>query len=144
MTGNIAAATLILMVVLFVSQVTGPLAHCPPGKPTRIDLAWTLAAILVVLMIAGCATAPEPVDRPVVSCEPIRPCDIPPAANSTQLEAALWACVLELRAQYRSCAERQQTKLPPTAYGTYVCHLTNPPECFHQPAPALLTETLPK
>lgn len=67
-----------------------------------------LLLVLLLLSLAGCKTAPEPVDRPVIACEPIKPCDIPPGATSTQLEAALWACVLEGRAQYQSCSTRQK------------------------------------
>lgn len=83
-------------------------------KGLRASLLWwlihgtLLAGIVCVLVgLSGCQTAPIPVDRPFTPCEPLPLCSIPPKATSTQLELALWGCVLEYRAQYSSCAGRQ-------------------------------------
>lgn len=62
------------------------------------------------LLMAGCQTAPEPTWAPSVGCEPLPLCSIPVGANSTQLETALYACVLEYRALYSSCANRRPTQ----------------------------------
>jgi hypothetical protein len=67
----------------------------------------TSLVVLGLLLLAGCTTSPPPAAQHI-SCEPVAACPIPDAASSTQLEAALWGCVLELRAQYASCAARAQ------------------------------------
>lgn len=64
------------------------------------------AFLLLVVCCSGCQTAPS-VDTPAVSCEPLPVCSIPHKASSTQLDSALWACVLEYRALYSSCANRR-------------------------------------
>jgi len=74
-----------------------------------------MALIFAILLLAGisllsgCQT-PAAVQRPQVPCEPLPVCFIPPGANSTQLETALWGCVLEYRALYSHCAHRVVAK----------------------------------
>jgi hypothetical protein len=69
--------------------------------------------MIALAALAGCQHAPPPVDQPRVSCEPLPTCAafIPPMATSTQLENGLWACVLEYRALYSSCATRSTPKV---------------------------------
>lgn len=66
-------------------------------------------------------------------CQPLPLCTIPPEANSTQLESALWACVHEYRALYSQCYHLAHPvslpKLGPTAYGQSLCYLTDPVQC---------------
>lgn len=110
--------------------------------------------LLAVLALAACGTtehirldqAPQDTAE-AAGCSPLPLCEIPPGANSTQLESALWACVLEYRALYSACyhlahpqlpAQGAIPKLPPTAYGVSWCTATNPPVCI--PArPALVS-----
>jgi hypothetical protein len=72
---------------------------------------WVLVLFFLALAlgIAGCGTTehldlgdPQEATK-AASCAPLPLCDIPPGANSTQLETALWACVKEYRALYSVC-----------------------------------------
>lgn len=72
-----------------------------------LGIVWALLIFAGSLFLSGCKTRPEPAFAPAVSCEPLPLCSIPPKASSTQLETALYACVLEYRALYSSCANRR-------------------------------------
>lgn len=65
---------------------------------------WLWAGICCVFLLAlsGCTTAP-PSARVPTACQPLPACDIPTGSNSTQLEEALWKCVMEYRALYSVC-----------------------------------------
>lgn len=82
------------------------------AKVTPLHARLAFIALLVVLMLAlgGCASGrhlelpPAPQDAAQkAACPPLPVCDIPPGANSTQLELALWKCVLDYRAMYSVC-----------------------------------------
>lgn len=62
----------------------------------------TAAGCLLLLVLSGCAAAP-PAERVPTACQPLPACDIPTGSNSTQLEEALWKCVMEYRALYSVC-----------------------------------------
>lgn len=74
----------------------------------------TLVAVVVCTLLAGCKTAPAQGIHPSAEelarearCAPLAPCDIPPGANSEQLESALLACLLEYRGLYAYCAAQR-------------------------------------
>jgi hypothetical protein len=71
---------------------------------------WWPLTIMAVMWLAACSSTEgirldkSPRDTAQeAACQPLPACDIPPGANSTQLESALWACVLEYRALYSVC-----------------------------------------
>lgn len=100
--------TLFVMAVIAMAHGTAHPAVCPPASRRSYGWAMVLTVVLLVLMLTGCKTAPEYTPPVRLSCEPLPVCAIPPKATSTQLEMALWECVLEYRAQYSACANRQR------------------------------------
>lgn len=81
------------------------------GRPgALITVVFVCLLALLWSFLAGCTTTEgvvldkTPEDIAVeAACVPLPVCDIPPRANSTQLESALWACVLEYRALFSQC-----------------------------------------
>jgi uncharacterized lipoprotein YajG len=66
----------------------------------------------VGILLQGCAARPTNSDATppalaAAACAPLPVCSIPPASSSTQLEQALWECVLEYRALYSVCYHMQ-------------------------------------
>lgn len=73
--------------------------------PIKLFFGAVLACVLLT-MCAGCVARPPREDVPAVdaaACAPLPLCAVPPKASSTQLETALWECVLEYRALYSVC-----------------------------------------
>jgi hypothetical protein len=67
--------------------------------------------ILAVVSLAACQTLPEgPSARPARLCEPLPVCNIPASSTSSQLEEALWSCVVEYRAMYSVCKWMQEAE----------------------------------
>lgn len=80
----------------------------------RDELGLLAAIFVVVLIVLACTTGCTSTEHvrldkdpgalaTEAGCAPLPVCEIPPAANSTQLTSALWACVLEYRALYSVC-----------------------------------------
>jgi hypothetical protein len=82
---------------------------------------------LALFVLAGCSTTehldlgdPQEATK-AASCAPLPLCDIPPGANSTQLETALWACVKEYRALYSVCYHMKAGSLELDPVQHYQC-----------------------
>lgn len=80
----------------------------------------TALALLLGYTLTGCKTAPShdagplPSDTAgrVVLCEPPPDLYVPSAANSQQLEEALYSAYLALRAQYLQCLSVTHKEVP--------------------------------
>jgi hypothetical protein len=72
-----------------------------------------VAVLVLITCLTGCASKPVTFTAPpeeaakAAACEPLPLCGIPTGANSTQLEEALRACVLEYRSLYQVCYDMQ-------------------------------------
>jgi hypothetical protein len=77
----------------------------------RVLIQGGLMCLAVALMMAslGCTTAPPSKPQVIVPCGDPPELEVGPGLNSAQLEAALFAAYLDLRAQYEAC-QRQQVR----------------------------------
>lgn len=80
----------------------------------RDEVGLLAAIFVVVLIVLACTTGCTSTEHirldqdaqdtaEQAGCQPLPVCEIPPAANSLQLNNALWSCVLEYRALYSVC-----------------------------------------
>jgi hypothetical protein len=86
-----------------------------PKPGLVVGLGSLLAYALILLVgswLLGCSSVPRESIRldkdpaqltQEAGCQPLPACHISPGATSTQLEAELWACLLEARAQVMQC-----------------------------------------
>lgn len=75
-----------------------------------------IAYAVLLLPLSGCAARPTNSDATppaleAAACAPLPTCPIPAGASSTQLELALWECVLEYRSLYSVCYHMQHGAL---------------------------------
>lgn len=105
----IAFATLTIMGLLAVLGWARP-SMATSSERKANSVGWLSLALLALLLV-GCKTAPSPDAGPLPSatvaaaalCEPPPDLYIPTAANSQQLEEALYSAYMALRAQYLQC-----------------------------------------
>src|SRR5688500_873291 len=115
----------------------------PDEKGAMLAL-WAIALVVLACMgLFGCSStegirldkSPQDTAREAAG-QPLPVCEIPPNATSTQLDSALWGCVLEYRALFPQCAHMVS---PPQAiaykpsrelYGMRVCETTFPAKCY--------------